>query len=206
MPDPPDDAPTPLPPSTLDPAEVTQLLERWSAGEGAALDRLLPLIYGELRQLAGRYLRRERSDHTLQTTALVHEAYLRLADQQHVRWQNRSHFFAIAAQAMRRILVDHARRYEAGKRFHPHNRVALEHVAELGHEPTFDFLGLDAALDALARLDPQQARVVELRFFGGLTIEETAEVLGISPATVTRDWRMARVWLRREMERIGATP
>jgi RNA polymerase sigma-70 factor (ECF subfamily) len=162
--------------------------------------QVVPLVYGELRQIAAGVLRRERSDHTLQPTALVHEAYLRLIDQRNVNWQNTAHFFAIAAQAMRRIIVDHARRHNAVKRGGDNLRVELEEAQSRPGPLDVDVLELDDALTALAAFDPQQSRIVELRFFGGLSIEETAEVIGISPATVKRDWSMAKAWLHREME------
>ena len=185
----------------MDPArsEVTQLLQQWSDGRQEALDRLLPQIYAELRRLASSYLRRERRDHTLQPTALVHEAFLKLVDQRAVRWQNRAHFFGIAAQAMRRILVDHARGHAADKRGAGAERVSLDDAQLAGAMPDIDILALDEVLTRLATLDPQQSRVVDLRFFGGLTMEETAEVLHISPATVGRDWTMAKAWLYAEL-------
>lgn len=185
-------------------SEVTQLLQQWSAGRQEALDRLLPEIYAELRRLAASYLRRERPEHTLQPTALVHEAFLKLVDQRAVRWQNRAHFFGIAAQAMRRILVDHARAHTAAKRGAGETRVPLETAQLASAMPDIDILALDEALGRLAALDPQQSRVVELRFFGGLTMEETAEVLQISPATVGREWTLAKAWLYAELG--GATP
>lgn len=182
-------------------SEVTELLQLWSDGRKDALDRLLPQIYAELRRLASSYLRRERHDHTLQATALVHEAFLKLVDQRAVRWQNRAHFFGIAAQAMRRILVDHARAHAAGKRGDPARRVSLDEALVLTDMPNVDLLALDEVLTRLAALDPQQSRVVELRFFGGLTMDETAEVLHISPATVGREWTLARAWLYAELQR-----
>ncbi|HXI90683.1 MAG TPA: sigma-70 family RNA polymerase sigma factor [Blastocatellia bacterium] len=182
------------------PDEVTRMLIEWSNGDRGALDKLIPLVYGELRQIAAGVLRRERSDHTLQPTALVHEAYLRLIDQRNVNWQNTAHFFAIAAQAMRRIIVDHARRHNAVKRGGDNLKVELEEARSQPGPLDVDVLKLDDALTALAAFDPQQSRIVELRFFGGLSIEETAEVIGISPATVKRDWSMAKAWLHREME------
>jgi RNA polymerase sigma factor (TIGR02999 family) len=181
------------------PPNVTELLAAWSQGDRGALDALMPVVYGELRRIARGYLARERRDHTLQTTALVHEAYLKLVDQRRVRWQNRAHFFGVAAQMMRRILVDHARARRAGKRGAGVETVALELTPELSAKPTVDILGLDAALDRLAALDPRQGRLVELRFFGGLSIEEAAEVMALSPATLTRDWTMAKAWLFKEM-------
>ena len=183
------------------PQDVTGLLRRWNEGDPGALEILMPLVYGELRRLAGHYLHVERPDHTLQPTALVHEAYLRLVDQNRVAWQNRAHFFGIAAQMMRRILVDHGRRRKAAKRDGATLRVgqAIEDsVGRPDRDP--ELLALDEALTELERLDPRQARVVELRFFGGLSVEETAEVTGLSPATVKREWRTARAWLRREFD------
>jgi RNA polymerase sigma factor (TIGR02999 family) len=180
--------------------DVTRMLVQWSNGEQSALDQLIPLVYDEMRQIAGRVLKRERRDHTLQPTALVHEAYLRLIDQRNVNWQNRAHFFAIAAQAMRRIIVDHARRHNALKRGGDNLKVELEAALLLPGASDVDVVKLDDALTALAAFDPQQERIVELRFFGGLSIEETAEVIGISPATVKRDWSMAKAWLHREIQ------
>jgi RNA polymerase sigma factor (TIGR02999 family) len=174
---------------------VTRLLADWGNGDEQALEELLPLIYNELRHLAHNFLYRERPGHTLQTTALVHEAYLKLIDQRDAHWQNRAHFFAIAAQAMRRILIDSARRHTAAKRGGRAERVSLDEVAEISLEPDNSLLALDEALNALAEIDQQQSRIIELRYFGGLTIEETAEVLKTSPATVKREWAMARAWL-----------
>ncbi len=159
----------------------------------------MPLVYAELRSLARRYLRRERSDHTLQATALVHEAYLRLVDQRGVTWQNRAHFFGVAAQAMRRILVDHARRHHAAKRGGPAFKISLDDVVVAAQERSDDVLALDDALTRLTALDPRQGQIVELRVFSGLTVEETAEALGISPATVKREWMSAKAWLTREV-------
>jgi RNA polymerase sigma factor (TIGR02999 family) len=181
-------------------SEVTQLLQQWGEGRQEALDQLLPRIYDELRKLAGSYLRRERRDHTLQPTALVHEAFLKLVDQRAVQWQNRAHFFGIAAQAMRRILVDHARAHDADKRGAGERKISLDDADVAGAMPDIDVLALDEALTRLAALDPQQSRVVELRFFGGLTMEETAEVMGTSPATVGREWTMAKAWLYAELK------
>ena len=180
--------------------EVTALLRDWSGGDRDALERLMPLVYQELRRLAASYLRVERPDHTLQPTALVHEAYLRLVDQRGVSWQNRAHFFGIAAQMMRRILVDHARRRQAAKRDATALRVqAMSAEGEEASVRDPELLALDQALCGLESLDARQARIVELRFFGGLTVEETAEVAGVSPATVKREWRTARAWLAREI-------
>jgi RNA polymerase sigma factor (TIGR02999 family) len=175
--------------------EVTQLLKESARGDRTALDELLPLVYGELRRIADRYLKRERQDHTLQPTALVHEAYLRLVDQRDVEWQNRAHFFGVAAQMMRRILVDHARAQQTAKRGSGGIKVSLDDVLEISDEQLDSMLALDEALKALEKIDPQKARIVEMRFFGGLSIEETAEALGIGTATVIRQWRMAKAWL-----------
>jgi RNA polymerase sigma factor (TIGR02999 family) len=176
-------------------SEVTELLQQWTEGRQDALDRLLPEVYAELKRLASSYLWRERSDHTLQATALVHEAFLKLVDQRAVQWQNRAHFFGIAAQAMRRILVDHARAHAAAKRGDGERPISIDDTVILGAMPDADILALHEALTQLEKLDPQQSRVVELRYFGGLTMEETAEVLGISPATVGREWTVAKAWL-----------
>ena len=181
------------------PEEVTQLLNDWSGGDRSAFDRLVPLVYEELYGLARRYMNREYVGHTLQTTALVNEAYLRLVDQKRMRWQNRAHFSAIAAQMMRRILVDHARKRLYAKRGGDLLKVSLAEAAGLSHERAADVTALDEALKSLAEIDPQQGRVVELRFFGGLTIEETAEVLGLSHDMVKREWATAKAWLYREM-------
>jgi RNA polymerase sigma factor (TIGR02999 family) len=185
----------------VSPAEVTRLLQRWSVGRQDALDQLVPVIYGELRRLAASYLRRERADHTLQPTALVHEAFLKLVDQRDVRWQNRAHFFGIAAQLMRRILVDHARAHGASKRGAGERPLSLDEALVAAPSSDVDLLALDEALTRLAAIDSQQSQVVELRFFGGLTMEETAEVLHISPATVGREWTLARAWLYAELGR-----
>jgi RNA polymerase sigma-70 factor (ECF subfamily) len=183
------------------PEGVTQLLVDWSKGDQAALDKLMPLVYSELRRLASNYLRRERAGHTLQPTALVNEAYLKLIDQRNAQWQNRAQFFGISAQLMRRILVDHARQHQAAKRGGAdQQRLSITSAEQLVQQPQVDLLALNEALDELATMDPQQSRVVELRFFGGLSIEETAEVLGVGHATVERDWKMARAWLRRKLE------
>jgi RNA polymerase sigma factor (TIGR02999 family) len=180
---------------------VTRLLGQLRNGNEDAVAQLVPLLYGELRRMAGAYLRIERRNHTLQPTALVHEAYLRLVGQRDVQWQNRQHFFGIAAQVMRRILVDHARGHEAVKRGGAVPKVSLEEAILSSRERSPELLALDEALTRLATLDPQQARIIELRFFGGLTVEETAEVLSISPATVKRDWNMAKAWLTREVRK-----
>jgi RNA polymerase sigma factor (TIGR02999 family) len=185
----------------MQPEGVTQLLIDWSKGDQAALDKLMPLVYSELRRLASNYLRRERANHTLQPTALVNEAYLRLVDQRNAKWQNRAQFFGISAQLMRRILVDHARQHQAAKRGgSDQKRLSITSAEALMKQPELDLLALNEALDELAQMDPQQGRIVELKFFAGLSIEETAEVLGISHATVERDWKMARAWLRRQLE------
>jgi RNA polymerase sigma factor (TIGR02999 family) len=183
------------------PENVTQLLVDWTKGDQKALDKLMPLVYSELRRLAGNYLRRERQNHTLQPTALVNEAYLKLIDQKHARWQNRAQFYGVAAQLMRRILVDHARQRGAEKRGgSDQQRLSITSAETIVKQPEIDFLALNEALNELATIDPQQSRIVELKFFGGLSIEETAEVLGVGHATVERDWKMARAWLRRKLE------
>ncbi|MFL6254689.1 MAG: sigma-70 family RNA polymerase sigma factor [Pyrinomonadaceae bacterium] len=181
------------------PEEVTQILQEVSGGDREAPARLMPLVYDELRRLADHYLRQERPDHTLQPTALVHEAYLRLVDQTRVDWQNRAHFFGVAAQLMRRILVDYARRHQTSKRGGLRQKLTLDEAVDYSQTRDVDLVRLDDALTALAQFDARQSRIVELRFFGGLTIEETAEALDISPATVKVDWNMAKAWLRREI-------
>jgi len=180
------------------------LLVEWSHGDQDALERLTPLVYSELRRLARRHLSRERSDHTLQSTALVHEAYLRLVDQRNVQWQNRAHFFGVAAQLIRRILIDHARARQAGKRGAGACLLSLDEAldAPSGGRP-LDIVALDDALEQLAKIDPRQSRIVELRFFAGLTVQETAEVLNISTPTVNREWNAAKAWLFRELNRRG---
>jgi RNA polymerase sigma factor (TIGR02999 family) len=185
----------------MNPNEVTQLLLAWRNGDEAAFEQLLPLVYDELRRMARHYMRRERRDHTLQTSALVHEAYLRLLDHEGIDWQNRAHFFGLAAQAMRRVLVDYARRRNFAKRSGAAQRVMLEEAASLAEERAAEVVALDDALQSLAQFDPRKSRVVELRYFGGLSIEETAEVLGIAAATVVRDWNTAKAWLWQEMIR-----
>ncbi|MEW6365291.1 MAG: sigma-70 family RNA polymerase sigma factor [Acidobacteriota bacterium] len=185
--------------------DVTELLKEWREGSEEALQRLIPLVYGELRSRAARYLRHERAGHTLQPTALVHEAFLRLFGQHPVEWQNRAQFFGVAAQMMRRILVDHARSKYAGKRGGVCIKLDVESVEDApAGATTVDVVAVDQALSRLAALDPDQARVVELRFFGGLTVEETAEVIGCSPRTVKREWRSAKAWLHRELSGAGA--
>lgn len=183
--------------------DVTELLVRWGSGDGAALDALTPLVYNELRRLAASYLRREKPGHTLQGTGLVHEAYLKLVGQREVEWRNRSHFFALAAEMIRRILVDHARAKVAAKRGGANTKVSLDEALAPAEEKDLNLVALDDALVALATTDPQQSRVVELRYFAGLSIEETAAALGISPATVKRDWTMAKAFLKRDMLRKG---
>lgn len=178
---------------------ITHLLKEWSDGDQQALDELTPLVYEELRQQAARYLRKERPGHSLQATALINEAFLRLIDVKNVEWQSRAHFFAIAANLMRRILVDHARRRDAEKRGGTQMRLTLDDTIAIAREPDVDLLAIDEALNRLAAIDEQQARVVELRFFSGLSVEETAAALGVSPKTVKRDWSVARAWLRREI-------
>jgi RNA polymerase sigma factor (TIGR02999 family) len=185
-------------------SNVTGLLLRWSEGDAGALDRLLPLVYAELRRIASKQLRAERQEHTLAPTALVHELYLRLVDQRRATWQNRAQFFGLAAQLMRRILVDHARTQKAAKRGGSATRMSLDDLIEGGLTepdagPAADVLAIDEALERLASLDQDQARIVELRFFSGLTVEETAHVLSRSPRTVKREWRLARAWLYREL-------
>jgi RNA polymerase sigma factor (TIGR02999 family) len=181
--------------------DVTQLLISWGKGDKQALDKLMPLVYGELHRIASRYLRRERKGHTLQTTALINEAFLRVVDQNSVNWQNRAQFFGVAAQMMRRILVDHARSHLYAKRGGGAQKLTLDEAIAMPQERDFELVALDDALTTLAAIDPQQSRIIELRFFGGLTIEETADVLGISPATVKRDWNMAKAWLYGEIKR-----
>jgi RNA polymerase sigma factor (TIGR02999 family) len=181
--------------------DVTQALRELSGRQASAPEALMPLVYGELRKLAQSYLEGERSDHTLQATALVHEAYIRLVDWQNVSWQNRAHFFALAAQVMRQILVDHARAKRAEKRGGGQTRLALEEAVSFPHQREMDLVELDDALKALAQLDLAQSRIVELRFFGGLTIEETAEAMRISPATVKREWNLAKAWLHKTIVR-----
>jgi RNA polymerase sigma factor (TIGR02999 family) len=178
--------------------DVTGLLRQWSDGNQQALGRLLPIIYDELRRVAHQYLHRERHERTLQTTALVHEAYLKLIDQRSVSWQNRAHFFAIAAQAMRRILIDNARKRTASKR--EGEKISLDDVAVISSDKAAHLIALDDVLQRLEQIDPQQSKIVELRYFGGLTIEETAEAISLSPATVKREWAMARAWLYQELQ------
>jgi RNA polymerase sigma factor (TIGR02999 family) len=179
--------------------EVTKLLLAWGDGDQSALDELMPLVYDELRRLARRYMRRERPGNLLQTTALVNEAYLRLVDAAQVRWQSRAHFFGIAARLMRRVLVDDARRRHFDKRGGHMIQVPLDEAADAPQEQAANLVALDDALKTLAAIDPRQSEIVELRFFGGMSVEETAEVLKVSPGTVMRDWTFARAWLKKEM-------
>jgi RNA polymerase sigma factor (TIGR02999 family) len=179
--------------------EVTRLLVEWGNGNRQALEELMPLVYSELRQVAGRYMRRERSGHTLQCTALVNEAYLRLIDQHSVQWKNRAHFFGVAAEMIRRILADYARSQHAQKRGADAPKISLDEAFGVGQERDLDLVALDEALDRLKKIDERQCRVVELRFFAGLSVEETAEVMEISPASVKREWVTAKAWLFREL-------
>jgi RNA polymerase sigma factor (TIGR02999 family) len=183
---------------------VSQLLRAWGRGDLRARDELVPVVYRELRRRAGAYLRRERSDHTLQPTALVHEAYLRLTAQDRVAWQNRAHFFAMAAQMMRRVLIDHAREHQAAKRPAAHLKVLLDDGIGAAQPPTCELMMVDKALVELARIDPRQGQIVELRYFGGLSEQEVAVVLSLSRATVTREWQTARAWLYRRLTTGGA--
>lgn len=179
--------------------EVTELLRAWSRGDAAAFDQLAPVVYAELRRLARHYMSRERADHTLQATALVHEAYLRLAGLHDLQWKNRVHFFAISAQVMRRVLVDFARSRERRKRGGSHERLSLDECVNLGSQHDAALLALDDALTALAAEDARKCRVVEMKYFGGLSTEEIAQTLAVSPETVLRDWKLAKLWLLREM-------
>jgi len=185
------------PPTTS--SEVTTLLIRWGNGDALALDKLLPLVYEELRVMARQHLRKEHPGQTLQTTDLVHEAYLKLVNQRRVHWQNRAHFYAIAAQLMRRILVDRARKRKRGKHGGGAARVSLSDGNLIAPDPLFDFVAFDEALSELSRLDERKAKIVELRFFGGLSVDETADFLNISAVTVMRDWRMAKAWLHKAL-------
>lgn len=179
------------------PEGVTQLLINWRNGDKAAFDQLMPIVYEELCRMARRFMGRERHDHTLQTSALINEAYLRLVDQESANWQNRAHFFAVAAQVMRNILIDHARSWHCEKRGGGTKKVPLDDAIILSDERAAELVALDDALTSLAAVDPRKSRIIELRFFGGLNIEETAEVVGLSPTTVQREWRAARAWLYR---------
>lgn len=187
--------------STPSTNEITERLIAWGAGDRASLDQLLPIVYQELRRIAGNYLRRENTGHTLQPTALVHEAWLRLIDQTRVNWRNRAQFFGVAAQLMRRILVDHAKTKHREKRGGDAVKFSLDDVINLSQERAADLLALDDALDGLARIDGRKSRVVELRYFGGFSVEETAQILEVSPETVMRDWKMAKAWLYQQIRR-----
>lgn len=189
--------------TTSSSAEITGMLQAWGNGDQAALEKLIPLVYDELRRLARRYMDKERAGHTLQTTALVNEAYLRLVDAHDVQWQNRAQFFGISAQLMRRILVDFARAHDNLKRGGEVQKVSLDEALMISSERSADLVALDDALTALTALDPRQSQVVEMRFFGGLSIEEIAEVLKVSVGTINRDWSMAKAWLSRELSRGG---
>ena len=180
--------------------QITERLIAWNSGDAGALDDVIRAVYQELRRMADHYLRLERPGHTLQPTALVHEAYLRLIDQTQVNWQNRAHFFGVAAQMMRRILVDHARTKQRDKRGGPARKLSLDEVMDVSKGRAADLVALDEALESLTEIDPRKSRVVELRFFGGLSVEETAEVLEVSPQTVMRDWKLAKAWLYQEMK------
>jgi RNA polymerase sigma factor (TIGR02999 family) len=188
--------------ATLPSHEVTQLLVDWSNGDQTALDKLIPLVYDELRRMAHHYMARESPDHTLQTTALVNDAYLRLIDQKRTHWQNRAQFFGIAAQLMRRILVDHARSHAYAKRGGGAIQVPLDEGAVLSPQRAADILALDDALNQLATIDPRKCQIVELRYFGGFTVEETATLMEVSDVTVMRDWSLAKAWLRREISKV----
>jgi RNA polymerase sigma-70 factor (ECF subfamily) len=183
------------------PQEITQLLLSWSQGDNSALDQLIPLVYPELRRLARQHMRRENPGHTLQTSALINEAYLRLVDHHDVKWQGRAHFFAVAAQVMRHILIDHARRLHYAKRGAGALHIPLDEVALVSQERAAEFVALDESLTLLAAVDPRKSQIVELRFFGGLTVEEAAEVMKLSPITIKREWRSARAWLHLEMSK-----
>ena len=186
--------------------QLSHLLQRWSDGDSEALDQLMPLVYGELRRMARRYMGQQPAGHTLQTTALIHEAYLRLVGQEEKRWENRAHFFGVAAQAMRHILMDYARTQNRAKRGGGALQVSLDEALTFCTERSAELVALDDALTELAKLDERQSRVVELRFFGGLSIEETAEVLNVSAGTVRRDWSLARAWLHRELAASSESP
>ena len=190
---------------TPSPQEVTQLLAAWGKGDPSALDKLLPLVHSELRRIAQRQMSQERPGHTLQATALVNEAYLKLAGQQGFDWQNRAHFFAVCAQVMRHILIDHARAHARDKRGGGVVKVSLNDALVVAEDQASHFIALDEALRVLERLDPQKGKIVELRYFGGLSVEESAEVLRISPETVKRDWKLAKAWLLRELRRDNAS-
>jgi RNA polymerase sigma-70 factor, ECF subfamily len=185
------------------PVDITGLLRAWSGGDQAAFESLAPIIYGELHRIARGYMSRERPDHTLQATALVHEAYLHLIDVHSVGWQDRAHFFAISAQTMRRILIDRARASAAVKRGGSATHLHLDDIPEVGSWRGSELIALDDSLTTLAKMDPRKAKIIELRFFGGLSVDDTAEVLKISPQTVMRDWKLARAWLERELASSG---
>lgn len=182
---------------------ITQLLLQWGTGDRSALDKLLPLVYDQLRRLAQSYLRRNRNSSSLQPTVLVHEAYLKLINQEQTSWQNRAQFFGLAAKIMRDLLVDHARRARAAKRGGDNFSLSLSEADQIGNSPNLDLLALNEAMDELAKFKPRHCQIIEMRFFGGLTIEETAEVLAISHATVERDWNFARTWLYRQLKSIA---
>ncbi|HEU0172635.1 MAG TPA: sigma-70 family RNA polymerase sigma factor [Blastocatellia bacterium] len=186
---------------TPSPNEITERLIAWGAGDRAALDHLLPIVYQELRRMAGHYLRQESPGHTLQPTALVHEAWLRLIDQTRVNWRNRAQFFGVAAQMMRRILVDHAKTKHREKRGGDAVKLSLDEMINLSRERAADLIALDDALDALTRIDERKSRVVELRYFGGFSVEESAQILEVSPETVMRDWKIAKAWLYQQIRR-----
>jgi RNA polymerase sigma factor (TIGR02999 family) len=190
---------------TPSPHEISQLLHAWGDGDASAFDRLVSIVYDELRRMARRHMARQSPDHTLQTTALIHEAYLKLVDLKDVRWQDRAHFFAVAAKAMRHILVDYARSRHAVKRGGRVRIVSLDEAATVCEERADEVMALDDALESLAAFDPRKCQVVELRYFGGLSVIDTAEVLNVSPETVARDWRLARTWLLRELSRPAAS-
>jgi len=189
------------PPAQMQPQseQITQLLQSWSQGDPAAIEKLVPLVYDELHRLAQRYMADERPSHTLQTTALVNEAYLRLVDSAHASWEGRTHFFGVCAQVMRRILVDWARSRQALKRGGDVSSLDLDEALAAAKQPGTDLVAIDDALQALTAIDPRKGQVVELRFFGGLSVKETAELLKVSPETVQRDWKLAKSWLRREL-------
>jgi RNA polymerase sigma factor (TIGR02999 family) len=187
------------------PNEITQQLVAWSKGDAAALEQLIPAVYQELRSMADRYLRSEGAGHSLQPTALVHEAYLRLIDQTQVQWQNRAHFFGVAATLMRRILLDHAKTKHREKRGGGAQKLSLDEAANYTHERAAELIALDDALQGLAALDERKSRIVELRYFGGLTVEETAQVLSVSPQTVLRDWNLAKAWLYQQLNQTEDT-
>jgi RNA polymerase sigma factor (TIGR02999 family) len=190
--------------TALSQSQVTRLLLDWSDGDNEALAKLIPLVYQELKRLARYHMRKERADHTLQTSALVNEAYIRLVDYKKMQWQDRAHFMAVAAQAMRRILVEHARARTRAKRGGETRKVSLDEAAALTDEKAADMVALDAALNSLAEFDPRKSQVVELRYFGGLSIEETAQIIDVSPATVKREWNTAKIWLHREINTAAA--